>query len=404
MKEKKQVSAKEVVADIRDGMTDEQLMAKHQLTLRGLGSLKNKLLAARYLSQEELDRGTPSETPPPSSSTDKKAFARAVTADIKAGASDPEIAEKYSLPVTKIPGLIDSLTRAGYLTVTEVRGRGTSSSVEIGETPPATGSPGHEEALPPDREQTTQPDDQGAELELDVAPQQSLSSEAAPIQNRESFGIDTGEASQWSAELLERDYEVDPVGYLKQGWAIFLRYLGGFIGATALLFVILFILGFIPVVGPPVGWVLSTIVQAGFFVVALKIKRGGTPEFSDFFTGTEFLLQLVLGSLVSGAFITIGMFFLLLPGIYLAVAYLFMVPLLVDKRMFFWNAMETSRKLITRKWFPIFGFCLLLFGIQIVGALLFGLGLLATIPIAACATAAAYDNIREQLDTEYEDE
>jgi uncharacterized membrane protein len=55
--------------------------------------------------------------------------------------------------------------------------------------------------------------------------------------------------------------------------------------------------------------------------------------------------------------------------------------------------MEASRKLITKNWFSFFGFGLVLFLINLGGALLLGVGLLVTIPISACAVAAAYADI-----------
>ncbi|WP_232319728.1 hypothetical protein [Prosthecochloris sp. HL-130-GSB] len=91
--------------------------------------------------------------------------------------------------------------------------------------------------------------------------------------------------------------------------------------------------------------------------------------------------------------VTIGVFLLVLPGIYLAVAYMFTVPLIVDYRMEFWQAMETSRKIITRNWFSLFGFVLLLAVINLGGALVFGIGLLVTIPLTAFAGVMAYCDI-----------
>lgn len=56
MAAKKTISAREVVADIRVGMTDEQLMLKHQLSGKGLQSLFAKLVSAGLLTQAELDQ------------------------------------------------------------------------------------------------------------------------------------------------------------------------------------------------------------------------------------------------------------------------------------------------------------------------------------------------------------
>src|SRR5208337_1121765 len=44
--DKRKISAKELVSDIKSGMTDAQLMAKHELTAKGLEGLFSKLIQA----------------------------------------------------------------------------------------------------------------------------------------------------------------------------------------------------------------------------------------------------------------------------------------------------------------------------------------------------------------------
>ena len=87
------------------------------------------------------------------------------------------------------------------------------------------------------------------------------------------------------------------------------------------------------------------------------------------------------------------MLLLILPGIYLAVAYILTVPLIIERKLGFWDAMEASRKIVTKRWFSFFGFGLLLLLINIVGALLCGIGLLVTVPVTYAAIVSAYENI-----------
>ncbi|MEJ2671152.1 MAG: hypothetical protein P8168_02900 [Deltaproteobacteria bacterium] len=96
-----------------------------------------------------------------------------------------------------------------------------------------------------------------------------------------------------------------------------------------------------------------------------------------------------MGSLL----IAIGMIFLIIPGIYLTVSYLFASCLVVDRRMDFWPALELSRRTVTPLWFGFFAFLLLLILINLAGALLLGIGLLASIPISFCAVTVAYHDL-----------
>jgi hypothetical protein len=52
--ERRKVSAREAVADIRSGMSDAALREKYDLTPEGLGSLFDKLVGAGYLDVAEL--------------------------------------------------------------------------------------------------------------------------------------------------------------------------------------------------------------------------------------------------------------------------------------------------------------------------------------------------------------
>jgi len=55
--------------------------------------------------------------------------------------------------------------------------------------------------------------------------------------------------------------------------------------------------------------------------------------------------------------------------------------------------MEASRKIITKKWFSMFFFILILGLLNLGGLLLMGFGLLLTVPLSGCAVIAAYEDI-----------
>jgi len=72
---------------------------------------------------------------------------------------------------------------------------------------------------------------------------------------------------------------------------------------------------------------------------------------------------------------------LILPGLYLSIAYTFTMPLIVDKNMGVWDAMELSRKTVTKHWFKVFGLVLLLGIIALISAIPLGAGLIWTVPL-----------------------
>jgi hypothetical protein len=182
-------------------------------------------------------------------------------------------------------------------------------------------------------------------------------------------------------------------GYLKTGWGLFMQYPGGFAGFCLLNFVIQLALKSIPFVGPVASFAVTTPLLIGNFIVSAKLLQGQTPEFRDFFKGFQYYLPLLLLSLVAGLFIGIGTILLIIPGIYLAVAYLFASYLVVDRGLDFWPAMELSRLTVNPRWFSYFALLLLLALLNLAGAIALGVGLLVTIPLSFCTAAVAYADL-----------
>jgi hypothetical protein len=185
-----------------------------------------------------------------------------------------------------------------------------------------------------------------------------------------------------------------PLGdYFKTGWELFKQYPGGFIGFFLVNAALALILSAIPFLGWLLYFAVSPALIMGNFIVSAKLLQRQAPGFRDFFAGFQFFLPLLLLSLVTSILIAIGLALLIIPGIYLAVAYLFAACLVIDRRLDFWPAMELSRRSVNPLWFGIFTFILLLVVVNLLGGLLLGLGLLVTVPLSYCALTAAYADL-----------
>ena len=189
--------------------------------------------------------------------------------------------------------------------------------------------------------------------------------------------------------LIQQGYETDAGTYIRRGWEIFQENIGMFIGYTLITIAISVAAAFIPFGSLLVSGPLT----AGFYIVANKISKGEPYEFGTFFKGFDFFIPLLLWTLIGGIFIALGLVALIVPGIYLAVAYTFVPLFIVFGKIEFWDGMEFSRKLVTKKWWDIFGFVLLLILINMAGALAFLVGLLFTIPLTYCAIYVAFEDI-----------
>ena len=108
--------------------------------------------------------------------------------------------------------------------------------------------------------------------------------------------------------------------------------------------------------------VLRGVFYGGLYLVFLRRIRGQPASVGDVFAGFSLgFAQLLLAGFL-GAFISwIGFFCCLLPGLYLFVAWTFGVPLVADRRLEFWSALELSRKVVSRVWFEVFALLMLAF-------------------------------------------
>lgn len=307
----------------------------------------------------------------------KQLSAKAVMADISTeGLSDEELMKKYELSSDSLQNLFKKLKDAGLLTDAMLAER--SSDFHLDFDVPVNPRPA------PRQKPTQSP---GSQAETST-PTQSF--QAALAANPPPPEL---------ASLIEGGYRVNIGQYFSDGWSLFTRNAGGFIGYT----VIFLLISWVPL--------LNFVLLGGYYVVAFKLLKGQQPQFGDFFKGFDQFVPLLLVGLISGAIgsvcsfplllerligtflAAVGFMLLLIPATYLGVSYIFACPLVIAKGMPFWDAMETSRKLITRNFFPFLGLALLA-GVGIsIGALLCGLGLLVTFPVSMCVMAAAYSDI-----------
>ena len=181
--------------------------------------------------------------------------------------------------------------------------------------------------------------------------------------------------------------------YIRQGWEMFKQHVGEFVGFTLIVFVASVVSSKLAFAGSFIVSAVVSSLTAGYSIAAFKLMSGQRFEFADFFKGFNYFLPLFLASLAASFLVCVGLLLLLIPGIYLAVSYMFATFFIIDYRMEFWQALETSRKIISQNWFAFFGFSFALFAINLLGVLAFGVGLLVTIPVTVCAAAIAYKEI-----------
>ena len=142
------------------------------------------------------------------------------------------------------------------------------------------------------------------------------------------------------------------------------------------------------------GILLSGPLMGGLYLFFLRKIRGEPARVETAFSGfSSCFLQLFLASFVSEVLLTLGFICLVLPFIYLVVAWIFTLPLVIDKRLEFWPAMRLSRKTVSKHWWKFLGFGIVLVLFNLAGVLLLCVGVFLTFPISLAALMYAYEDI-----------
>ncbi len=133
--------------------------------------------------------------------------------------------------------------------------------------------------------------------------------------------------------------------------------------------------------------------SAGMTMLGIKRSVGEPANAFMIFDYYSKTISIFLLYVLMMILIFIGLILLILPGIYLMVAYSMAMPLLVEKNMGIWEALETSRKRINKCWFEMLVLYILMIVLFIVAALPLGIGLIWAVPFAIVLMAVVYRNL-----------
>ncbi len=211
------------------------------------------------------------------------------------------------------------------------------------------------------------------------------------------------DAAKLAQEILSADYKLNVGSCVRRSWALLKGEFWPFVGITALVMVLL---GFVsafsgvtlthednPVLVIGVAMLVWGPLMGGLlFYFLKKIRRESATVETAFGGFSHRFLQLCLAGFITSLVTWLG-FWLVLPGIYLMVAWMFALPLVVDKQLDFWSAMELSRKVVTKHWFKCLGFGMVLMLLTFAGVLALIVGVLVISPLVLVAMMYAYEDI-----------
>jgi uncharacterized membrane protein len=177
--------------------------------------------------------------------------------------------------------------------------------------------------------------------------------------------------------------QVTPGRWIGMGWDIVRADLGNFILMT-LIALALATVGTFLVAGP---------LLAGLFIAARRRMLEGRMEIGDLFSGFNLFIDAFLIFIISSLFSLIGLVLCLFPVLLVTAFYLFPYLYLVDRKAGFWDAMEASRAAALQHLGGYIVFVILLLLVNLLGLIVFGVGVLITIPVSVAAITVAYQEM-----------
>ena len=121
-----------------------------------------------------------------------------------------------------------------------------------------------------------------------------------------------------------------------------------------------------------------------------KVLAGETASFDDLFSGFADFGASWLMLLVMVPFLIVGFMLCMIPGYYLAIAWILCWNLLADKRGSFWECLEMSRQAVTAHWGWAFLLLIVAQFVAQVGFIACLVGIFATLPLYSLMLSAAY--------------
>jgi len=205
---------------------------------------------------------------------------------------------------------------------------------------------------------------------------------------------------------IEGNYDFEIMDVIKEAWEKTYGFKGTLLAAGLVIFLIILVINFgvtflVSSVGLEENFIVALINQLIFMaimypfmagIIMLGIRRSvNLPiNFSMAFGYFSYTLPLIIVAILMTILTTIGFILLIIPGLYLSFAYFLAIPLVVEKNLGPWQALESSRKAITHHWFKVFFTYILMGFIYMISIIPLGIGLIWTLPMMVNVSGILY--------------
>lgn len=184
----------------------------------------------------------------------------------------------------------------------------------------------------------------------------------------------------------------------KEGWKLTKENLGFLIGYQIILYALTLLFSgthsnFRLALWHILGWTIIVLVKMGLYNSALLIAAGVKPSFEQLYQNWRMFISWVIASILFGIMFTIGLILLVVPGFYILARYGLFPFFILDRKMGPIDALKAAAEATEGIRWQIFLLFLACLGLNLLGLLLLGIGLLFSVPVTLLALALVYQKI-----------
>ncbi len=139
-----------------------------------------------------------------------------------------------------------------------------------------------------------------------------------------------------------------------------------------------------------VSFFIQSYLMMGWVRVSLKVAKGEQWLVKDLFPHALSFVKYEITSWILMVIVMVGLILLIVPGLLFSLMFSQALNLIIDKNSGVFQSLGESRRLMKGNWGAYSLLITVTVGINLLGALLLGLGLLVTVPLTAVTFAKAY--------------
>jgi len=137
----------------------------------------------------------------------------------------------------------------------------------------------------------------------------------------------------------------------------------------------------------------------GFTKLMLLLVQDAPVSVADMFNNFRIFFSYFVASFIYGLAVSLGLLLLVLPGIWIAIRFQFFPYFIIENGDSSFTALQKSFNLSQDLLLELFVFGVAVVFLNLIGALLFGIGIIFTYPLTTMATAVIYRSLIEESET-----